>query len=122
MRGLDETINQSTIVQKVLISLPAKFNPKVSTIEEMHNLETSTMDQLLRILTDYEMRTTKGKSTSREVAFKAYWKTTNDQECSIFGSDEEDAKFARRLKKGTGKYNGKLCLKLFNCGRVYHYA
>jgi hypothetical protein len=28
----------------------------------------------------------------------------------------------RRLKKGTGKYKGKLPLKCFNCGKIGHFA
>lgn len=38
MRGLDENIKDPTIVQKVLRSLPGKFNHKVSSIEEMSKL------------------------------------------------------------------------------------
>ena len=36
-------------------------------------------------------------------------------------SDEEEAHFVRKLKKGTKKYKGKLPFKCFNCGRVGHY-
>jgi hypothetical protein len=37
-------------------------------------------------------------------------------------SDEEEAYFVRRLKRGTNKYKGKLPFKCFNCGRIGHYA
>ena len=40
IRGLDENLDKDVIVQKVLISLPKRFNPKVSSIEEMSNLGT----------------------------------------------------------------------------------
>jgi len=72
MRVLDETIKGSTIVQRVLRSIPVIFNAKVLAIENMSNHDQLTMDQLLGTLDANEMRTTKGKSASREVAFKAY--------------------------------------------------
>jgi hypothetical protein len=28
----------------------------------------------------------------------------------------------RRLKKGTGKYKGKIPLKFFNCGKIGHFS
>ena len=36
--------------------------------------------------------------------------------------DEEEAKFVKKLDRGSGKYKGKLPFKCFNCGRVGHYA
>jgi hypothetical protein len=37
-------------------------------------------------------------------------------------SDEEEANFIRKLKKGSGKYKGKLPFKCFNCGKIGHFA
>jgi hypothetical protein len=37
-------------------------------------------------------------------------------------SNEEEAHFVRKLKRGIDKYKGKLPFKCFNCGRVGHYA
>ena len=31
-------------------------------------------------------------------------------------------KFVRRLKKGPGKYKGKISFKCFNCGKIGHFA
>ena len=36
--------------------------------------------------------------------------------------EKEEAKFVRKLKRGTGKYKDKLPFKCFNCGRIGHYA
>ena len=36
--------------------------------------------------------------------------------------DDEEALFVSKLKKGTGKYKGKLPLKCFNCGRIGHFS
>jgi hypothetical protein len=57
MIGLREEIEESVIVQKVLRSLPLKFNPKISAIEEISNLNSISMDELHGIFIAYEMRT-----------------------------------------------------------------
>ena len=56
MKSLGETIKEYVIVQNILRSLPSRFNPKVSTIEEKADWETLTMNQLLGNLTVYKMR------------------------------------------------------------------
>jgi hypothetical protein len=55
--GLGEEIEESIIFQKVLRSLPMRFNPKISTLEERSDLNSISMDELHGILTAYEMRT-----------------------------------------------------------------
>jgi hypothetical protein len=59
MKALGETIQESSLVQKILRSLPDRFNPKVSSIEELNDLKTLEFDQLLGTLTTYEMRIVK---------------------------------------------------------------
>jgi hypothetical protein len=98
-----------------LRSLPDRFNLKVSTIEEINDLKTLEFDQLLGTLTTYEMRIVKDKSTAREASFKA--DKNEDSE-----PDEIEAKFVKRLKKGSGKYKRKLSSKSFNCGKIGHFS
>jgi len=60
-------------VQKFLRSLPSIFNPNISAIEEMKDLENLTMEYLHGILTGYEMRIEQGNSTRasrKEATFK----------------------------------------------------
>jgi hypothetical protein len=57
----------------------------------------------------------KDKPTSRETSFKA--DKNEDSE-----PDEIEANFVRRLKKGSGKYQGKFPFKCFNCGKIGHFA
>jgi hypothetical protein len=71
MKGLGEKFEESLLVQKILRSLRDKFNPKVSAIEELNDLKTLSIDQLLGTLTAYEMRINKDKSITREDFFKA---------------------------------------------------
>jgi hypothetical protein len=115
MKGLGEMIDESFLVQKILISLLDRFNSKVSAIEEITDLKTLTLDQLLGTLNAYEMRITKGKSTTREASFKVEKNTNSD-------IDEIEANFVTRLKKGSGKYKGKMLFKCFNYGNIGHFA
>jgi hypothetical protein len=115
MKGLGEKFDDSLLVQKILRSLPDKFNPKVSAIEELNDLKTLSIDQLLGTLTAYEMRISKDKSSTREASFKADKNTDSEL-------DDIEEKFVRRLKKGSGKYQGKLPFKCFNCGKIGHFA
>ena len=115
MKGLGEKIEQSFLVQKILRSLPNRFNPKVFAIEERNGLKIFSIDQLLGTLTAYEMRISKDKPTSIEASFKE--DKNEDSE-----PDEIEAKFVRRLKKGSSKYQGKFPFKCFNCGKISHIA
>jgi hypothetical protein len=96
MKELSEKIEEPSLVQKILRSLPDMFNPKVSTIEEINDLKTLEFDQLLGTLTTYEMKIVKHKPTSREASFKADKKEDSEP-------DEIEEKFVKRLKKGLGK-------------------
>jgi hypothetical protein len=53
---LGEEIQESVIVQKVLRSLPMRFDPKISTLEERKDINSISMDELHGIFTTYEMR------------------------------------------------------------------
>jgi hypothetical protein len=54
--GLGEEIKEFVIVQKVLRSLPMRFDPKISTLEERSDLKSISMGELHGIFTAYEMR------------------------------------------------------------------
>jgi hypothetical protein len=69
--GLGEEIKVSVIVQKVLRSVPMRFNPKISALEERSDLNSISMDELHGIFTSYEMRTEQENPDVKEAAFKA---------------------------------------------------
>jgi hypothetical protein len=115
MKGLGEKIEDAFLVQKILRSLPNIFNPKVFAIEELNDLKILSIDQLLGTLAAYEMRISKDKSTTRE----AYFKEDKNEESE---PDEIEAKFVRRLKNRSGKYQGKFPFKCFNFGKIGHFA
>jgi hypothetical protein len=65
MKVLGEIIGEPSLVHKILRSLPDRFNPKVSSIEELNDIKTLSFDQLLGRLTAYEIRIVTDKTTSR---------------------------------------------------------
>jgi hypothetical protein len=129
--GLREEIEESVIVQKVLRSLPMRFNPKISALEERSDLNLINIDELHGIFTAYEMRIEQENPYVKEAAFKASkrskQKKKEKQEYSnnndISEDDEEVANSIKRLNKRTnGRYRGKLPLICFNCDGIGHFA
>jgi hypothetical protein len=53
---LGEEIKEPVIVQKILRSLPMRFDPNISSLEEREDLSMLSMDELHGIFTTYEMR------------------------------------------------------------------
>lgn len=85
------------------------------------------MDGLQGILIAYEMRIKDPKQ--REVTFKSSQKNERNKNKSTSPalssneeSDEEMANFVRNLKRGTGKYKGKIPFKCFKCGNIGHFV
>jgi hypothetical protein len=70
--GLGEEIEESVIVQKVLRSLPMRFNPKIPALEERSDLNSINMDEMHGIFTAYDMRTEQENLDVKEASFKAY--------------------------------------------------
>jgi hypothetical protein len=129
--GLGEEIEESVIVQKVLRAFPMRFNPKISTLEEILDLNSISMDKLHGIFTAYEMRTEHENLDVKEAAFKASKRSKkNKKEQEEYNSnndvsedDEEVANFVKRVKKGTdGRYKGKIPLICFNCDGIGHFS
>ena len=56
MRGLGKEVKETVVVQKILRSLPSRFNPKVSAFEDRDTLDQLKLDELYGILITYEMR------------------------------------------------------------------
>jgi hypothetical protein len=70
IRGLGEEVDEAIIVQKVLRSLPMRFDPKISTLEERTDMDSIRMDELHGIFTAFEMRTEHENPVTKEEAFK----------------------------------------------------
>ena len=65
IRGLGGELKEKEVVRKVLRTLPMRYDPKVSTLEERDDLKKVTVDELHGILTAYEMRTRQNGSSRK---------------------------------------------------------
>ena len=78
--NLGETIPKPKIVRKVLRSLPERFHAKITTIEELKDIDKIPLMELVGNLQIYELGLTRiGKgSKSKSMALKAKSNETND--------------------------------------------
>jgi uncharacterized coiled-coil protein SlyX len=122
IKGLGDEMKEQVVVQKVLRSLPMRFDPKISSLEERVDLATLTMDELHGILTAYEMRIEKDNSVMKEETFKASKKTKKKNkknpksDCSCSDDSEEDEEmenFVRKLKRGTKQIQRYASIEMF---------
>ena len=106
IKGLGESIQELVIVQKILKSLPMRFDSKISAIEERSDLNTIIVDELHGTLTAYEMRIEQEYPARKEAAFKVFnrkgtskpkskSKDSNNDE----SDNEEEANFVRKMKR-----------------------
>ena len=71
------------------------------------------------------MRTEKDNGPRKGATFKVTRKLTNSKhewKNSSDMSNEEEANFVRKLKRGTCKYKGKAPLKCFKCGKIGNFG
>ena len=70
MRSHGETVEERRIVEKVLRSLPSRFDVIVTTIEETKDLSNFIVDELHASLMTHEQRLGRTKNSSLEHAFR----------------------------------------------------
>ena len=99
MRMLGSDITESSIVNKVLVSLPSKFDSKVDAIEESKDLSKLTMNELIGSLQANEKRHSNRTDATIEGAFfanqKKPWKRDNQ------GSSSKPSNPASKKKEHT---------------------
>lgn len=71
MKSHGDTIEDRRIVDKILISLTARFDPMVGVIEETKDLSTLTIQGLMGSLRSYEQRMLRHSEKSIESAFQS---------------------------------------------------
>ncbi|GJQ95119.1 hypothetical protein Tco_0006258 [Tanacetum coccineum] len=105
LKALDERYSSKNYIRKFLRALHPKWRAKVTAIEESKDLTSLSLDELIGNLKDHEMiikknsEIVKAKVERKSLALKAK-KESSDEECSTFGSeDEEYAKAVRDFKK-----------------------
>ena len=89
IRSHGETLEERRIVEKVLRSLPSRFDVIVTTIEETKDLSKFTVDELHASLMTHEKRLGRTTNSSLEHAFKT------------------QISFGRGRGQGRGNYRGK---------------
>ncbi|GJX22831.1 hypothetical protein Tco_0227276 [Tanacetum coccineum] len=105
LKALDKGYSSKNYVRKFLRALHPKWRSKVTTIEELKDLTSLSLDELIGNLKVYEMiikkdsEIVKAKVERKSIALKAK-KESSDEECSTSGSeDEEYAMAVRDFKK-----------------------
>jgi YbbR domain-containing protein len=110
--------------------MKTKYDSKIFSIKEGIEIDKINHDEVNGIIIIYEMRIVDVESKRKEVAFK----TTRKEKKAFSMKDmveiirsmseetnEEEENFIKRLRKGIGKYEGKMPFKYFECGKVGHF-
>ncbi|CAL2238862.1 unnamed protein product [Prunus armeniaca] len=93
--GLGEKIPEDRVVKIFLRSLPQRFQPKITAIEEIHDLNTLKVQELIGSIQTYEMKHLPPKK-SKNVAFKVV-NEEDDGHSNEDCSDEELTILTRRF-------------------------
>ena len=104
IRGIGWEIKEKEVVDKVLRTLPRKYDSKVSTLEERDDLDSLTKYELHGIFTAYEMRMRQNDSSRKEAAVKAINESKKSKAPSKNHSDILDDEEALFIKKTWDRY------------------
>nr|GEV90109.1 zf-CCHC domain-containing protein/DUF4219 domain-containing protein/UBN2 domain-containing protein [Tanacetum cinerariifolium] len=120
LKALQEGYSSKNYVRKFLRALHPKWRAKVTAIKKSKDLTTLSLDELIGNLKVYEMiikkdsKIVKAKVERKLLALKAK-KESSDEDCSTFGSeDEEYAMAVRDFKKFFKK-------EIDSCGDPNHF-
>ena len=80
--NLGEPILDSKVVRKILRSLPKRFRPKVTTIEESKDIDSKRVDELVGFIQAYEM-TLPSSQKPKDIAFKASQNEEKDTDSRV---------------------------------------
>ncbi|GJS21151.1 retrovirus-related pol polyprotein from transposon TNT 1-94 [Tanacetum coccineum] len=119
----DETIN-SSFARKFLRALHLKWRAKVTTIKELKNLTSLSLNELIGNLKVHEMiikkdsEIVKAKGERKSLALKAK-KESSDEECSTSGSEDEEYDMAVRDFKKFFKRRGRFVRQPWNDKKTF---
>eukprot|EP01018_Ginkgo_biloba_P027383 Gb_35303 [translate_table: standard] len=134
-----DTIEDHRIVEKVLRSLPARYDPVVIAIEESKDLTQMTVDELMGSLQTHEQRMNRSSTSSLEQAFKSQVLVRgrgrgacNRGRRGRFNSNQEERRnYSKTQGRGRGsstsrggssqRYN-KSNIQCYYCKKYAHYA
>ena len=72
IRGLGEEVDEAVVVQKILRTLPKRFNPNIYALEERTYMKSMIIDQLHGTLMAYEMIIEDDDTSRKEAKFKRH--------------------------------------------------
>ena len=124
LKSLDRVYSNSDLVDKVLRSLPDKWDPKVTAIQEAKDLNSLPLEELLGSLITHELtmkrRNDEEGKKKKTIALKAAVESDNVEENEARTSDEEFGdddmalvirRFRRFMGKGRSRFRKKYLAK-----------
>ncbi|XP_022883529.1 uncharacterized protein LOC111400347 [Olea europaea var. sylvestris] len=96
--NLGEKISEPKIVRKILRSLPERFRPKVTTIEESKDIDTIKVEELVGSLQTYEL-TLDNPAKEKSTALKSARNIRMEYSYSDSPNDEEMAYLTKKFQK-----------------------
>ena len=111
LKSLGRIYSNTDLVQKILRSIPDKWDPKVTAIQEAKDLNTLSLDELVGSLIIHELtmqhRTEDDKKPRKSIAFKAAMDTIEGSEGEHSSDndvqDEDLAMIVRKFKRFIGR-------------------
>ncbi|KAJ0508279.1 putative RNA-directed DNA polymerase [Helianthus annuus] len=124
-RAYGETVTDQKVVEKVLRSLPVRWDHVVTAIEESKDLSVLTFDQLMGSLQAHEARVNRSvEAVTEEQAFQAFSKEqTGQREDERPGSYRGRGRNSLRGRgRGRGRFSGRGrgSIQCYNCNRFGH--
>ncbi|MQM09746.1 hypothetical protein Taro_042624 [Colocasia esculenta] len=120
LAGLGKIYEMGDMVRKILRSLPSSWTPKVTAIEEAHDLKRMSLEKLIGSLMAHEINMERlGESSSRNKhtnalkAAEGNSEKKSEDEASSEDSEDEEAMLSRRLQRILAKK------KRYQSGRRY---
>ncbi|TXG72390.1 hypothetical protein EZV62_000969 [Acer yangbiense] len=98
MRLYGETVEDYKVVEKMLISLPKKFEAKVAAIKESCDLKKLTISEMISKLQAHEQRMSMRKDDVTEGAFQARLQEKQNLDKGKGKMDGGSSEFARKSK------------------------
>lgn len=99
--GLGEPILESKVVRKFLRSLPDRFAPKVTAIEESKDMDQMKREELVGSLQTYEvnLRPSEKDSRNKGIAFKTVKEESSHVDSDSDSMDDDMALVVKKFKK-----------------------
>ncbi|GJZ64946.1 retrovirus-related pol polyprotein from transposon TNT 1-94 [Tanacetum coccineum] len=124
LKALDEGYSSKNYIRKFLRALHPKWRAKVTAIEELKDLTSLSLDELIGNLKVHEMiikkdfEIVKAKVERKSIALKAK-KESSDEECSTSGSKDEEYTMAVRDIKKFFKRRGRFVIQPRNDKKTF---